>query len=173
MKIVAFVGASESGKTRLVSCLIPALAAKGLAVSVLKHCGHGFDFGGEGKDSSQFLAAGARAVVLAGGGRTAVLRRAAERPGIEDIIRREIGTADIVLVEGGKSEPGLRKIEVLRAGCSEGLRTPPDELIAVVADAPVAAAVPVFASGDIAALADWLAAGAAAGPGPRSIGQVP
>jgi molybdopterin-guanine dinucleotide biosynthesis protein B len=164
MKIIAFVGASESGKTRLVSRLIPALSAKGLAVSVLKRCGHGFDFGGEDKDSSQFLAAGARAVVLAGEGRIAVLRRAAEGLGIEDVIRREIGTADIVLVEGGKSEPGLRKIEVLRAGCSEGLRTPPDELIAVVADAPVAAAVPVFASDQIEGLADWLAAGIGKSP---------
>lgn len=156
MKIIAFVGASESGKTRLVSRLIPELKARGLAVSVLKHCGHGFDFEGPGKDSSTLLDAGADEVALAGRGKTAVLRPAADGTGIRDIIRRELGAADIVLVEGGKHDPSLRKIEVLRDGVSAGIATPREELEAIVSDRPRDAGVPVFSPDQVAELAAWL-----------------
>jgi molybdopterin-guanine dinucleotide biosynthesis protein B len=167
MKIIAFVGSSESGKTRLLSRLVPELKGRGLGVSVVKHCGHGFDLGGGDKDSSKFLVAGADGVALAGPGRTAVLRRAAEGAGLEDLIRREFGTADIVLVEGGKSELALRKVEVLRAGISGDIETAPGELEAIVSDRPLDAGVPVFSPDQVKELADWLAGAIVTGPKAR------
>jgi molybdopterin-guanine dinucleotide biosynthesis protein B len=174
MKIIAFVGPSESGKTRLIARLIPELKRRGLAVAVVKHCGHGFDLGAPDKDSSKFLASGADGVALAGPDGTAVIRdnrvgRAdrvvcdnqvgfADRVvGLGALARKEFGGADIVLVEGGKSDPALRKIEVLRSGVSESLRTPPNELAAIVADGPVAGAdVPLFSPDRVDEIADWL-----------------
>jgi molybdopterin-guanine dinucleotide biosynthesis protein B len=167
MKTIAFVGSSESGKTRLIARLVPELKRRGLAVAVVKHCGHGFDIGGDDKDSSKFLAAGADGVALAGEGRTAILRRSGDGAGLKDLIRREFGAADIVLVEGGRSEPGLRKIEVLRSGVSADIRTAREELAAVVADGPVAAWVPVFSPEQVKELADWLAASIVTGRRPR------
>jgi molybdopterin-guanine dinucleotide biosynthesis protein B len=175
MKIIAFVGSSESGKTRLIARLIPELKRRGLAVAVVKHCGHGFDLGGPDKDSSKFLAAGADGVALAGPDRTAVVRdnrvvcddqvgyadRAVRDDRVADLgalARTEFAGADIVLVEGGKSDPALRKIEVLRPGVSKGLMTPPEELAAIVADRPIAGAgVPHFSPDQVAEIADWLA----------------
>jgi molybdopterin-guanine dinucleotide biosynthesis protein B len=158
MKTIAFVGSSESGKTRLIARLLPELKGRGLAVGVVKHCGHGFDLGAEDKDSSKFLDAGADAVALAGAGRTAVLRRTADGAGLEDLIRRELGAADIVLVEGGKSEPALKKIEVMRSGVSGEVATAPRELVAIVSDRPRDAGVPVFSPDQVKELAEWLAA---------------
>jgi len=175
MKIIAFVGPSESGKTRLIARLIPELKRRGLAVAVVKHCGQGFDLGGSDKDSSKFLAAGAEGVALAGPDRTAVLcdnqagsagRVVRDDHVIRDdrvvdlgaLARREFAGADIVLVEGGKSDPALRKIEVLRPGVSKGLMIPPEELAAIVADRPIAGAgVPHFSPDQVVEIADWLA----------------
>lgn len=157
MKIIAFVGASESGKTRLIARLVPELKRRGLTVAVVKHCGHGFDLGAPSKDSSKFLAAGAAGVALAGPDRTAVVRPLGPRGGLGALARKEFAGADIVLVEGGKSDRALRKIEVLRPGVSEGIRTPPDELAAIVADRPVAGAgVPLFSPDRVDEIADWL-----------------
>jgi molybdopterin-guanine dinucleotide biosynthesis protein B len=162
MKIIAFVGPSESGKTRLIARLIPELKRRGLAVAVVKHCGHGFDLGAPDKDSSKFLASGADGVALAGPDGTAVIRDnqvgfADRVVGLGALARKEFGGADIVLVEGGKSDPALRKIEVLRSGVSESLRTPPNELAAIVADGPVAGAdVPLFSPDRVDEIADWL-----------------
>jgi molybdopterin-guanine dinucleotide biosynthesis protein len=187
MKIIAFVGSSGCGKTRLIALLIPELKRRGLAVAVVKHCGHGFDLNGPDKDSSKFLAAGADGVALAGPDRTAVLcdnqagsagrvvrdnrvvcdnqvghaGRVVRDDRVVDLgalARREFAGADIVLVEGGKSDPSLRKIEVLRPGVSKGLMIPPEELAAIVADRPIAGAgVPHFSPDQVAAIADWLA----------------
>jgi molybdopterin-guanine dinucleotide biosynthesis protein MobB len=181
MKIIAFVGSSGCGKTRLIALLIPELKRRGLAVAVVKHCGHGFDLNGPDKDSSKFLAAGADGVALAGPDRTAVLcdnqAGSAGRVVCDDrvvrddrvvcddhvidlgaLARREFAGADIVLVEGGKSDPALRKIEVLRPGVSKGLMIPPEELAAIVADRPIAGAgVPHFSPDQVVEIADWLA----------------
>jgi len=166
MKIFAFVGASESGKTRLIARLVPELKRRGLAVAVVKHCSHGFDLGAPNKDSSKFLAAGADGVALVGPDRTAVLHKAGrvdqvvlddQVVGLGALARKEFPAADIVLIEGGKSDRALRKIEVLRPGISDGFRTPPDELAAIVADGPVAgAAVPLFSPDRVDEIADWL-----------------
>jgi molybdopterin-guanine dinucleotide biosynthesis protein B len=43
MNIFAIVGHSESGKTRLISQLIPDLKGRGYTVAVIKHCPHGFE----------------------------------------------------------------------------------------------------------------------------------
>jgi molybdopterin-guanine dinucleotide biosynthesis protein B len=158
MKIIAFVGSSGCGKTRLIALLIPELKRRGLAVAVVKHCGHGFDLNGPDKDSSKFLAAGADGVALAGPDRTAVVRPAGRGMSLGALARREFAGADIVLVEGGKSDPALRKIEVLRPGVSKGLMIPPEELAAIVADRPIAGAgVPHFSPDQVVEIADWLA----------------
>ena len=43
MNIFAIVGHSKSGKTRLISQLIPGLKSRGYTVAVIKHCPHGFE----------------------------------------------------------------------------------------------------------------------------------
>jgi len=156
MKIIAIVGRSGSGKTRLITRLIPELRGRGVSVAVIKHCRHGFDLGGETKDSSQYLAAGAPDVGLVGPIDRALIHRGGPEPSLARLAETWFPAVDLVIVEGGKSEPGLQKIEVLRQGISDGVETAPSELAAVVADVAVAAPVPVFHPDRLSDIAAWL-----------------
>jgi molybdopterin-guanine dinucleotide biosynthesis protein B len=156
MKMIAFVGHSDSGKTRLIARLLPELKRRGLTVAIVKHCSHGFDLGSENKDSSKFLAAGADAVALAAAGQTAVLQKQDREGDLAAFARENFSELDLVLVEGGKCDPGLRKIEVLRHGHSERLKIPPQELAAVVADYDVLSDLPLFHPDQVKEIAEWL-----------------
>jgi molybdopterin-guanine dinucleotide biosynthesis protein B len=156
METIAFVGRSDSGKTRLITRLLPVLRQSGLTVAVVKHCSHGFDCGGKEKDSSKYLAAGAEGVALAAPGRTALLTSHDREGDLAGFGAEYFGSADLVLVEGGKSNPGLRKIEVLRQGHSDQLQTPLQELAALVADYDVAIDRPRFHPDQVNEIADWI-----------------
>ncbi len=157
MRIVAVVGYSESGKTRLVVRLIGELRRRGLRVSAVKRCSHGFSLDTEGKDTADFSGAGADAVAMVSPEGWAALGSA---PDVDaaGLAARLFSDADVVLVEGGKDVRGTRKIEVLRAGISDIPVSPPEELVALVADGPRpgGAAAPVFGPDDIAGIADLI-----------------
>ena len=159
MKIIAFVGDSGSGKTRLIKRLVPELKKRGISVAVIKHCTHGFDMGGKDKDSSKFLAAGADGVVLVSPARQAVIKKNGRVSSFAALARDSFRTADIVLVEGGRKDKKLKKIEVLRRGKSEGIKSSRRELAAVVADFQVAGRAPVFHPRQLKKIADWLEGG--------------
>jgi molybdopterin-guanine dinucleotide biosynthesis protein B len=159
MKIIAIVGNSRSGKTRLITRLVPELKKRGVSVAVIKHCAHGFDVGGKDKDSSKFLAAGADGVGLVSAGRWAVLRQAKQGISFSDLVRNSFRSADLILVEGGRKDKDLRKIEVLRRGISEVVKSPARELAAVVADFRIPSRVPVFHPRQLGKIADWLEGG--------------
>lgn len=159
MKIIAFVGDSGSGKTRLIRRLVPELKKRGMSVAVIKHCAHGFDLGGKDKDSSKFLAAGADGVALVSPGWRAVIKRNERGLSIKAMARGSFRTADIVLVEGGRTDKSLKKIEVLRRGMSEGIKSPGRELAAVVADFRIPCQAPVFHPSQFEKIADWLEGG--------------
>jgi molybdopterin-guanine dinucleotide biosynthesis protein MobB len=155
MRIVAVVGFSGSGKTRLVVRLIGELGRRGLRVAALKRCSHGFSLDTEGKDTADFAAAGADGTAMVSPEGWAALGRGP----VDDpprLAARLFPEADVVLIEGGKDLRGTRKIEVLRAGVSEAPVGLPEELLAVVSDLPVSAgvAVPVFKPDDLAAICD-------------------
>jgi molybdopterin-guanine dinucleotide biosynthesis protein B len=156
MKIFAVVGCSGSGKTRLLTRLIPEFRRMGVRAAVVKHCSHGIGIGGAGKDSSKYLAAGAADVGLVGPGMRVVIYKGGPEPPFESLASAWFPAADLVIVEGGRREAGLRKIEVLRRGVSEGIETPESELAAVVAELPLDVSVPVFHPDRPAELAAWL-----------------
>src|SRR4029077_5009672 len=64
MRIIGLAGWSGSGKTRLLTRVIPRLVARGLRVSTLKHAHHGFDIDQPGKDSHSHRIAGATEVLV-------------------------------------------------------------------------------------------------------------
>jgi molybdopterin-guanine dinucleotide biosynthesis protein B len=156
MKVIAIVGRSGSGKTRLISRLVPELRKRGLSVGVIKHCSRGFDLGGPEKDSSIYFAAGADGVGLASPGRWAVIRRGKPEPSFRALARKAFREMDIVLVEGGRRDPGLKKIEVIGPGKARRPESRPRELAAVVAGNRLHCGVPVFHPDHIAEIAAWL-----------------
>ena len=143
MKVVGFAGYSGSGKTTLVEKLIPALKARGLRVSVLKHAHHNFDIDHPGKDTFRHRQAGAYEVVVASSKRMALIREF-ETPNtmldVHSLIAALDGSVDWVLVEGFKSSD-LPKIEIWRAPAADEeakpLRHLSDErIVAIATDDP-------------------------------------
>lgn len=142
MNVVGFAGYSGSGKTTLVEKLIPALKARGLRVSVVKHAHHKFDIDHPGKDTFRHRQAGAFEVVVASPNRLALMREF-EKPSeltVHQLIAELYGGVDWVLVEGFKSSD-LLKIEVWRAPSADYAGKPPlypddDFIVAVATDAP-------------------------------------
>lgn len=115
MKLLGLIGWSGSGKTHLLTRLLPLFTAHGLSVSTIKHAHHGFDLDQPGKDSFQHRAAGAREVLIASAARWAVMHELdGPEPSLEALTDR-LSPVDLVLVEGFKASPHP-KIEVCRAG---------------------------------------------------------
>jgi len=111
LPILGICGWSGSGKTTLIEAIVPALAAGGLKVAVVKHDAHGIDVDREGKDSDRFYRAGAD--VLLQGPAQEVLRAHRTRGATLDAALLElVARYDILLVEGHKGTP-LRKMWIL------------------------------------------------------------
>ncbi|MBU6998602.1 MAG: molybdopterin-guanine dinucleotide biosynthesis protein B [Theionarchaea archaeon] len=112
--VVSVVGNSKSGKTTLLSRIIPLLKKRGYTVCVIKHSGHLLshtDFDHEGKDTFTFSQAGADEVWLTSSGLTYHL--ISEERSLERMVASS--QADVILVEGFKSAP-TKKIVLITPG---------------------------------------------------------
>ena len=158
MKIFAFVGNSNTGKTHLISQLVPELKHRGYSVAVIKHCAHGFELDTHGKDSWNFTEAGADAVAMVSPERLAAVKPLEDQPNPKSIALKHFDTPDIVLVEGFKGDQSIRKIEVLKKGISEKIESPIEDLFAIVSDFDVATEKPLFQPNQIGLLADQISA---------------
>jgi len=156
MKIFAFVGISDSGKTRLIQRLVGELQNRGHTVSVIKHCAHGFDLEEQGKDIAQFVEAGSDSVCMYSSDGMTVFQQKKTDLDVRKISREYLQCSDFILVEGNQSDKTLKKIEVLRKGVSEKRSCPPEELVAVVSDYDVGKDIPVFHPEEIEKMADFL-----------------
>jgi molybdopterin-guanine dinucleotide biosynthesis protein B len=156
MKIFAIVGHSDSGKTQIILKLIGELKKRGHTVCVIKHCAHGFDLEAEGKDSAKFAEAGSDSVCMYSSDKLAILQQKKIDLDARQISREYIPHTDFILVEGGRSDKTLKKIEVLRKGISEKIEGSPEELIAIVSDFDVGKDMLVFHPEEIEKIADFL-----------------
>jgi molybdopterin-guanine dinucleotide biosynthesis protein B len=156
MKIFAFTGIADSGKTQIIRKLVGELKKRDFAVSVIKHCGHGFDLEGQGKDTAQFMEAGSDCVCMYSPDGMAVFQQKKSGFDVKKISRTYLQCSDIILAEGAGSDSRLKKIEVLRKGFSEKISCSPEELIAIVSDFDAGMDVPVFHPEDIGKIADFV-----------------
>ena len=156
MRVIGIAGWSGAGKTTLLVKLIPALIARGLNVSTLKHAHHAFDVDKPGKDSFEHRQAGAHEVLIASRKRWALMHelREEKEPTLAELLHH-LSPVDLVLVEGFKHDKHL-KIEVHRAENGKEFLFPQDTNIAAIAcDCPVpAAAPPRLDLNDVTAIAD-------------------
>ncbi len=160
--VLGISGYSGSGKTQLVTQLIPVLTNCGLRVSTLKHAHHRFDVDQPGKDSHRHRQAGAQQVLIASSQRWVLMSElaGAPEPGLGDLLKR-LDPVDLVLIEGFKRET-FPKIEVFRseAGNPSLWQDPEfaDDIIAVASsDAkPPACALPWLDLDKPATIADFI-----------------
>ena len=103
------------GKTTLLEKLIPALRARGLVVSLIKHSHKSIDIDRPGKDSYRLREAGCQEVLLLGNDRWALMHelRGEPEPDLDYLLDR-LQHCDLVLVEGFKGGD-FPKLEVWRS----------------------------------------------------------
>ena len=159
--ILGFSAYSGTGKTTLITQLIPLLKARGMKISVIKHAHHDFDLDFPGKDSYELRKSGADQTIICTTTRMATITEfhdPGEEPGLQRIIDSlDSSRADIVLVEGYK-DIRFPKIELHR----ESLGNPymfqkDDSVIAIACDvAPAEVSIPVLDINDIKGIARFI-----------------
>ena len=141
---------SGMGKTTVMRALIEGLTLKGFRVGTIKRV-HTMQVDQPGKDSWVFMEAGACSVAILGPDRSAVIRKT-PFPEVPSEIIHELGSVDLVLVEGFKQSP-YPKIEVLRVEKGIEPVSPLDQLFALVSDEEIPKSpVPLFRFGTLEAL---------------------
>lgn len=137
--IVGICAWSGTGKTTLISELIPLLRAQGLRVAVIKHAHHKVELDQPGKDTFRFQAAGAEQVILASNKSRAVMfeQVTAEVSLASALDLVNANAIDLILVEGFKHE-NFPKIEIHRAALGNPLLFPDDpNILAIATDTPL------------------------------------
>jgi molybdopterin-guanine dinucleotide biosynthesis adapter protein len=139
--VLGFAAFSGTGKTSLLTRLIPLLKNRGLRVGVIKHSHHDFEIDHPGKDSYRLRAAGATPMMLVSPYRRAVITEF--DPPREIRLQDQLAAfpsdeIDLLLVEGFRDE-AYPKIELHRPVLGKPLLYPGDvNIIAVASDQPLA-----------------------------------
>lgn len=152
--VISLVGKSGVGKTTALERLIREIKRRGYRIGTVKHDTHGFEVDRPGKDSWRHAQAGSDAVVISGPSKMALIRQLDGEMPLDDIVRL-MGDLDLVITEGYK-RGDKPKIEVTRLERGTELLCEAGELIGIMADYPVAMAVPQFALEDAAGVVDLL-----------------
>lgn len=133
-KVFTIVGHSGSGKTTLIEKLLHELCGMGLRVATIKHAHHKVTLDTPGKDSYRYKQAGAVMSMLVTSSELQLVADVVDRRDPEQLARRFLGEADLVLAEGFSRCNGA-KIEVLRRETEKSPRcTLEDGLVAIVTD---------------------------------------
>jgi molybdopterin-guanine dinucleotide biosynthesis protein B len=144
--ILGFAAASGTGKTTLLTQLIPLLKQQGLRVGLIKHSHHSFDIDHPGKDSYRLRMAGASPVMLVSKYRYAIISEfeTPQEPSLDRQLKvLDQSGLDLILVEGFKAEK-FPKIELHRPSLQRPLLFPNDpNIIAIASDSPIEAPDPL------------------------------
>ena len=136
LPVIGLCAYSGTGKTTLLTQLIPLLKRHNLRVGVVKHAHHKFDIDHPGKDSYEFRQAGAEQVVVASKNRIAWIKEHRDKsaePVLSDALSAlDTDDLDLVIVEGFKAEE-FPKIELHRPSLGKPLMCTHDKNIIALA----------------------------------------
>jgi len=158
MKIFGIVGWSGSGKTELLVKLLPEFRRRGFKVSTMKHTHHNFDMDKPGKDSYRHREAGAEEVMVASGGRWALVHELRDEPEPDmDFLIGQMTPVDLLLIEGFKRNKHP-KMEVSRPATGKSLIAVEDDtIVAVASDEHIdGVTVPLFDLDNVIEVADFI-----------------
>lgn len=115
--LFAISGIKNSGKTTLITRLLPILNQSGLKVATIKHDGHDFTGDVPGTDTYRHMASGAYGTAVFSNYRFMAVKQ--QDHVTEEDLCKLFPEADLILLEGFK-ESKYPKIEVVRKGVSIG-----------------------------------------------------
>ncbi len=147
--VVAIVGYSASGKTRVATALTSILVDGCYQIAAVKHCHHGHQLDIAGKDTAELSAAGASPVVASSPGRITTIQSVEGDASLEEIVATIDGSYDLIIAEGFKRST-VPKVLVLG---DEVIEPPPSRIIALVGDGGPDLGVPRYGFDDLEALA--------------------
>ena len=133
--ILGFAAYSGTGKTSLLTRLIPILKQRNLRVGAIKHSHHDFEIDYPGKDSYQLRAAGATPVMIVSPYRRVLINEFSTQ--LEASLPEQLAVfpseeLDLILVEGFRHEK-FAKIELHRPSLGKQLLYPDDNTIIAIA----------------------------------------
>lgn len=142
LPMLGFSAFSGTGKTTLLTQLLPELNRRGLQVAVVKHAHHNFDIDKPGKDSYEIREAGAQQMLIASSRMMALMEKSRDTesdPRLAELLPRlDMSKLDLILVEGFKHE-AIPKIELHRPSLGKPLLFRDDpHIIAIAFDEPIA-----------------------------------
>lgn len=161
--VIGFVAFSaNTGKTTLLTKVLPILKQRGLRVGLIKHAHHAFEIDKPGKDSYELRKAGAQQTLVASRKRWALIVETSANqsdPGLDALLQHLDQTQlDLILVEGFKHET-FPKIELHRGDLQSPLLFPGDDsIIALASDTspPDGAGLPYLDINDPQQIADFI-----------------
>ncbi|NMA58229.1 molybdopterin-guanine dinucleotide biosynthesis protein B [Clostridium cochlearium] len=130
-KIIAISGVKNSGKTTLITRLIPHLKDRGIKIAVIKHDGHDFEPDVIGTDSYRYREAGAEEIAIFSKNKWMIIKE--EKNIDESELISQFPNADLILLEGFKFSD-YPKVEIIRKEVSSMPITNPKTVIAYVSD---------------------------------------
>ena len=134
--MLGFCAFSGTGKTTLLTQLIPILTRDGIKLSVIKHAHHNFDIDHEGKDSYELRQAGASQMLISSSRRWALMSELDEHEpelSLTQLIEKiDHSNTDLILVEGFKKE-AIPKIELHRPSLGHPLMCINDNNVIAIA----------------------------------------
>jgi molybdopterin-guanine dinucleotide biosynthesis protein MobB len=141
LPVIGLCAYSGTGKTTLLTQLIPLLNNRNLRIAIVKHAHHQFDIDHPGKDSYEFRRAGAAQVAVASKNRIAWIKEFndnKDEPVLADALAAlDTKHLDLVIAEGFKRE-AFPKIELYRPSLGKPLLCTEDKnIIALATDAPL------------------------------------
>ena len=148
--VVALVGNSDSGKTRVAASLVESLSGRGYRIAAIKHCPHGHETGRPDSDSDKLYRAGAVAVIASSPDKRSLVVRVGHDSSLTSLVSSIDTPSDLVIAEGFKTS-SVPKVLVLD---DEQVADSINNIIATVGGDGAASCVPAFAFEDLDRLAD-------------------
>lgn len=160
--LIGFSAYSGTGKTTLLTQLIPYLAARDVRLAVIKHAHHNFDIDHPDKDSYKLRHAGAAQMLISSARRWALMHEldsSEQEYSLGQLLEQiDHQRTDLILVEGFKKEP-FTKIELHRPSLGHPLLCTKDrQIVAIATDAAIetAAELAVLDLNQPAAIGDFI-----------------
>ena len=129
--LIAISGCKNSGKTTLITKLIPKFCEKGYKVATIKHDGHDFQGDEIGTDTYKHKKAGAYGTAIFSNNKFMIVKE--EKSIDETYFIKLFPEADIILLEGFKASD-YPKLEIIRKGNSSRPVCNEKNLIGILSD---------------------------------------